>query len=72
MLEKRKFFVQEKPMDLRVTPAILVLQVTLITPSVSVLEYYLVPREAKEYAKVKYEYESPVKWSKFQPIRKLS
>lgn len=44
MLEKRKFFVQEKPMDLRVTPAILVLQVTLITPSVSVLEYYLVPR----------------------------
>jgi hypothetical protein len=44
MLEKRKFYVQEKPMELRVTPAILVLQVTLIIPSASVLEYYFLPR----------------------------
>ena len=44
MLENRKFYVQEKPMDLRVTPAILVLQVTLTIPSVSILEYYLPPR----------------------------
>lgn len=45
VLEKRKFCVQEKSMDLRITPAILVLQVILIIPSFSVLEYHLPPKK---------------------------
>src|ERR1700722_3325461 len=44
ILEKRKFYVQEKPIDLQITPATLVLQVILIIPSFSVLESYLLPR----------------------------
>lgn len=52
MLEKRNFYIQEKPIDLQITPAILVLQKNKLTIPIW---------EAKKYAKVKYECESPVK-----------
>jgi hypothetical protein len=41
MLEKRNSYMQEKLMDLRITPIILALQVILIIPSFSVLESHL-------------------------------